>query len=38
MAEKGGVYVLDEPTSGLHLATSSSCSACSTGSSTPASR
>ena len=38
MAEKGGVYVLDEPTTACSSPTSSSCSACSTGSSTSASR
>ncbi len=38
IAERGGVYVLDEPTSASISRTSSSCSACSTGSSTQASR
>ncbi len=38
MGDKGGVYILDEPTSGLHLADVEQLLACSTGSSTPASR
>ncbi len=38
MAEKGETYILDEPTRACTSPTSNSCSVCSTGSSSPASR